>query len=286
MPKYPIVCMALLMFLPTLLWSEAFNVGIYQPIITSTISKKDYILGTTVMMNELGKDSGIEIVMHYYDDPKKLGDDFNAKKLDYITADALSIVKYVPIANLGNGIMSYKASKSDSQTLVIVGSAEDKRPLNEQLHGVIASDGDACSELYIKTLLLEQSPNAKPDFLFTKSSQQSILKLFFGKADIALLDRATYNLAIELNPQIKARLSILKTIPLTIGPVAFMRQGGSKPLQEKVIALGKQMNVKPRGQQLLHLFRATTMDDSYTKDLDGIYALNTRYQNLLEGKKR
>lgn len=268
------------------MYGNTLRVGIFQPIINSTVPKKDYILGTTVFMKAITEDAGIEVSIVYYDDPRKLGEDFNSKKLDYIASDALTIVQNIPIANLENGIMSFKDSKVDSQTLLIIGLSNDARPMNEKLRGSVVSDGDVCSELYLKTLLLQQSLSLEPNLIRTKNAQQSLLKLFFEKADIALVDRAAYNLAIELNPQMKTKLTVLKIVPLTIGPIGYMRKGIDSDLRAKVISLGKQLNTTNRGKQLLQLFRASTMDDSYTKDLQNIYTLYAHYQTLSQGKKR
>lgn len=264
---------------------NTLRVGIFQPIINSTVPKKDYVLGTTVFMKAITEDAGIELSMAYYDNPRKLGEDFNSKKLDYIAADALTIVQNIPIGNLENGVMSFKDSKVDSQTLLIIGLSKDSRTINEKLRGSVVSDGDVCSELYLKTLLLQQSPGLEPNLILTKNAQQSLLKLFFEKADIALVDRAAYNLAIELNPQMKTKLTVLKMVPLTIGPIGYMRKGIDADLRAKVITLGKQLNTTNRGKQLLQLFRASTMDDSYTKDLQNIYTLYAHYQTLIQGKK-
>ena len=277
--------MVLVFFSSIMVYAEPLRVGIFQGLLNSTVPKKDYILGTTVFMKSFTEDSGVDVSIVYYDDPLKLGEDFNTKKLDYIAADALTIVQNIPMTNLEDGVMSYKESKVDSQTLLIVGLSNDGRSINEKFRSLVLSDGDACSELYLKTLLLQQSSTVKPNFIRTKDPQQSLLKLFFEKGDIALVDRAAYNLAVELNPQMKTKLTVLKMIPLTIGPVAYMRKGNSE-LQKKVIGLGKKLNTTPRGKQLLQLFRASYMDDSYTKDLQSIYTLYAQYQNLSERKKQ
>lgn len=266
--------------------NDLLRVGIYQPLINSTIPKKDYIMGTSILLKAFTEDGGVRTDIIYYDDPKTLGEDFKNAKIDLIASDALSVVKYIPISYLENGVMSFKNSKADAQTLLIVGLRDDKRPFETKLRGSIASDADACSELYLKTLLLENKIPSEANLMATKNPQQSILKLFFEKADLALVDRAAYSVAIELNPQLKAKLSILKSIPLTIGPVSYMRKGISPELRKTVISLGKQVNTTPRGKQLLQLFRASYIDESSTKDLESVYLLYNKYEALTKRQSK
>lgn len=258
------------------------RVGIFKDVLGDSAPQKDYMLGTTVFMKEFLSDKAIAADIQYYDDPIKLAEDFKNNKLDLITADALSIVRNIPISYLINGVMAYKASKKDSQTLLILGRSDDKRPLEEKLRGEAAINSDAVSELYLRTLLLEQSSSAEPNLVKTKSTHQSLLKLFFGKADIAIVDLAAFNIAAELNPQLKSKFVILKSTSLSIGPVAYMRKGLSAEIQKNVIISAKALETTSKGKQLLRLFRGSNMDESTIDDLSGVIKLNDRYQSLLK----
>lgn len=280
------ILLGLCLVVLTVYGNDSLRVGIYQDIVNSGISKKDYIMGTSVLLKAFTEDGGVHTDIIYYDDPKTLGEDFKAGKIDLIAADALSIVKYIPLSHLENGVMSFKNSKADAQTLLIVGLRDDKRSFEKKLKGGVASDADACSEFYFKTLMLDNSITSNADFILTKNPQQSLLKLFFEKADLALVDRAAYNTAIELNPQLKSKLIVLKSVPLTIGPVSYMRKGISPELRKTVISLGKQLNTTPRGKQLLQLFRASYIDDSYTKDLESVYLLYNKHEALINRQSK
>lgn len=256
--------------------TETFRVGVYQPNIRTT-SQKDFILGTTVMMKEITDKEGIKTVIRYYEDPLRMRSDFSDGKLDYISADALTIIRFIPEAELIDGIMSYKNNKNDAQTLVLLERSDDTRPFEEKLRGNIASDGDPVSEMFVLSEGMDRIKRSDIHFLPTKNGQQSILKLFFKQADLAITDYSSFTTAAELNPQIKSRLRIVSSTRLTIGPVAYMRKGISPDLRNRIIAVGKQLNLTPRGQQLLKMFRTSNLDDSFVSDLIPVRKLFDKY---------
>lgn len=270
---------------PLVFASEILHVGIYQPTIKSAIPKKDFIIGMTVFLKEFTEKEGVKTNIAYYDDPLKLSKDFDTGKVDFIVAEALFLVQYIPSSHLKNGVMAYKRNKKDSHTLVLLEQKDDSRNLKEKLSGTVATDGDLSTDLYLKTIMLENGIRTNADILLTKSPQQSILKLFFGKADLALVDSASYKTAIELNPQLDQKLSILKSVPLTLGPVSYMNRNLNDETNKKIIQLGKKLNTTDRGKQLLQLFKSSYMDESDVQDLENIYALNAKYNHLLKTVK-
>lgn len=270
----------LLIFLALSAHAEKIMVGLYDPVLSARMSKKDYVLGMNVFVKELIRSEKIEGETISYDDPIKLADDFESGKINMIACDALTIVDNIPFSYLQSGIMGYKNNKIDNQTLLLISNTEDTRPFPEKLRGSITTNGDATAELYVKTLMLQNGLSESVNWIVTKNPQQSILKLFFKKADLALVDRGSFMIAAELNPQLKSKLTIVKSIPLTVGAVSFMRKGMSPVLHQQVLALGKEMNSTPRGKQLLQLFRGTYMDESSPKELENVYALKKQYETL------
>jgi hypothetical protein len=283
---WKILFIGIALLAPVFLSAETLNVGLYQPIIKSSISKKDFIIGMTVFIKEFAESEGIKTNVMYYDDPIKLSEDFKSGKVDFVAAEAMFFVQYIPPSLLRNGTMAYKNSKKDSHTLLLLEQKNDSRPLKEKLKGTITTDGDQGEDLYLKTLMLENGLGDSPDLLLTKNTQQSILKLFFGKADMALVDLSSYKMALELNPQLGEKLAVHSTIPFPIGPVSYMNANYSPITQKKVIGLGKILNTTERGKQILRVFQSSYMDESDTKDLDNAYALYAKYQTLLKQQNR
>lgn len=279
-----IIMPVLLLMFSASLYAEKITAGLYDPVLSSRMSKKDYVIGMNVFIKEIIRNEGIDAETISYDDPIKLAHDFESGKLNMVACDPLTLVENVPLKYLETGIMGYKNNKVDSNTLLLLANANDTRPLSEQLHGTVATDGDRSAELYLKTLMLQNNIVQSPDTMITKNPQQTVLKLFFHKADLALIDRGSFLTAVELNPQLKTQTKILKSIPLTLGSVSYMREGISNDLQQKVLALGKRMNITPRGKQLLALFRGSYMDESKPEELVSVFSLKKEYDTLLKSK--
>jgi hypothetical protein len=124
---------------------------------------------------------------------------------------------------------------------------------------VLLSD-NAISELWLETYCLRH---------FMKSCKQAghhhrlrndaasalILKLFFGQVDAVLVRGYSYELALEMNPQIRERSEVLEQI--NIYPVALGLFGRrvSPAFREYVIAKVPQLHDQPRGRQLLEVMQ-------------------------------
>lgn len=272
---------------------EKIVVGLDEQAIISTVSKKDYTLGLRVLLNEFLTAEGIVAELIPYNDGKKLADDLKERKLDMITADSRTIVEYIPYAGMQSGITGYRYNKKDVQTVVLLARTDEQRPLEQLLRGKIAINGDNVIDLYVRTLMLENHHTKEPDYLQTSNAQQSILKLYFKKSDLAAVDMGSFKMAYELNPQLVKELTILKTIPLSHGAISLIRSDYPKPMHDRVIAIVDKVNTSTRGKQLLRLFHADKIDESGVDQLETVIALKKRYDTLYndslstkKGKKR
>ncbi|MDD2368421.1 MAG: hypothetical protein PHQ90_03900 [Sulfuricurvum sp.] len=280
----PLFMMIALIIFSFSLHAEQVLVGLDEVAITTGISKKDYTLGMTLLLNEFLKKENIETVVTSYDDPVRLTDDFKSGKVNMIASNAINVIKYLPISSLNSGITGYKYNKTDNQTLLVLTRSDNVRPLNEIIKGVIATDGDKVADLYFRTLMLQNKAAESPNYLMMKNNQQSILKLYFKQADIALVDRGSFLVAAELNPSLNRELKILKSVPLTLGTVCYIRKDMSSPLHAKVILMAKKINMTPRGKQLMQMFHADKMDESSVSELDSVSALMHQYNELIQHK--
>ena len=276
------IIILLLVFLLNSSATESLNVGFHQNTINKRVPQKDLILGMTYFLKQLGQDEGIDIHVAYYDDPIKLTDDFKSGKINFAAAEPLTFVRHVPSSLLDKGIMGYPKDREALHTLLILSRTNDPRPLREKLRGVIATDGDKQRSMYLQTLMIQEGLGNIPFLLETPSNQQSILKLFFNKADLALVDLSSYNLATELNPQLKRDLSIVKSFPLTMGGVSYARKDLSPNVRAAMVRGSLKLSASTKGKQMLSLFRSETAEECSLDELDSVRKLYERYQYLIE----
>lgn len=266
------------------LYADTLVLGMHQPVSSySQASKKDFAIAIHVFLKEIADNANIAFEVINYEDPEKLAHDFHAKRVNFAIAEPLSFVRYFDAQQLSSGFMGYKKEKESSQMVVILGHKNDKRPFKERLKGTISFNGDPSIDLFINILRLE---NALPLPLHkeppTKGDHQAILKLFFQKTDLVIVDFASFQLAYELNPQIKEDLVILERSPLTLQTIAFLHKDISPHLRDTIMKSALNLDQLTRGEQLLQLFKATKVDLTSPKDLESLRALHVKYTTLLK----
>lgn len=262
--------------------NDELIVGVHKPISNYNQSQKDFRIAMGVFTKELANSLHVDYFVKYYDNPENLAKDFKNKKINFAIAEPLQFIKYFDQSLLSNGIIGFKTNKKESQTLIIIGLKKDKSTLNDRLQqGTIVYNNDPSIELYIK-LLKKKKKLDSLEILSAKNAQQSILKLFFQKVNLAAVDLAAYKVACELNPQIEQKTIILKEIPhIPMRFIAFMRLHTKKSLQDKVLNVINTLNSTTRGQQLLYLFQAGQVDITQPSDLT---LLRKMYEQYTQGQ--
>jgi hypothetical protein len=266
-----------------ILHAEVLYIGMEKSLAGNNTSKKDFTIGMEIFVKEFAQKENIEFEITYYETAQALAEDFRSDKINFVVADALSFIQYFDKEQLIPSIMAYKTNKEDSNNLLLLKRKEDTRTLHQILQGKAIHNGDASINLYLQTLLLEKSIKNSETFL-SKNGKQSILKLFFKKGDYALVDEASYKLALELNPQLQEKLEIMESTPLKLETLTYMNATMSKELHEKIIKSGLSLNETSRGKQLIQMFKATKIDTTSTSELDTLYKLQAKYDALASKK--
>lgn len=271
--------------LTLMLYAEVISIGISKALIQNKVSEKDLTITMNIFVKELLYDAGYETSATYYDNHLKMAEDFKKGVINLVIAEPLTFVRYFEPSLLTFGPTGYANNKEDANTLLIVGHRNGKKDLTEALTQAksIVMHRNLSMDLFLKVLLLEH--NLSPKLLETKNAQESLLKLFFQKADIALTDKASFDIAIELNPQIANQLVVLKSIPLTLGAVTFLSNKLPKEMIDNILTGSFKINQTERGKQLLTLFMYSIIDISKVSDLDSLYALEKQFHALVKSKK-
>jgi len=274
----------ILTFLTATLNAEVVRIGLYEPS-RGTVKIKDFVLGITVLLKEQAEMAGLDLIITNYKDPILLAKDFRERNVDLIIANSYFFAENIPFDLLDDGILPFIKTKEDYQSILTIGLRGDNRSFSEKLAGKLLLDQDEGIKLYVKNLYLEKNLASEPNFISVDTSSQSLLRLFFHKGDLAFVNKGTYNIVCELNPQINERLMVLKAIPLSIGVAAYTRKGISPNIQKKILNTMTIMNNSIRGQQFLALFHTSYFGISHPHDIDSMYLLYSRYQSRLKTSK-
>jgi ABC-type phosphate/phosphonate transport system substrate-binding protein len=136
---------------------------------------------------------------------------------------------------------------------------------------------DAMQELYLTHLMLKTNNRISQEcfssFIYNKKGSTSILNLFFKKVDVAIVSRRSYNLAVELNPQLKTQLKILhhsrEIFPAT--SVALVTNT-NEALQKVYMKYAKDLTSDEFGKEVMSLFQSVENFNLTQKELKELYA--------------
>jgi len=260
---------------------NGFQIGFYK-MSSDALRSADFKIGMEVWVKELARNHDIHTHVRYYSDPKKLYEDFRDGAINMAVATPLVFVKYFDTSLMLPGIVGFKTSKEkSSQTLLLVRKEDISKPLKNMLQRTVAVSKLADSgKLYVRYLGLKHGIETPIRFLETKNGGQAILKLFFGKSDVAITSQATYDIARELNPQVGERIVPYKRVDLPIGSYAYIRKGIDPRLYDDIIRYSLQIPETTRGKQVLVMFQTDTVETCTLKDLETTRRLYQEYTKL------
>ena len=111
----------------------------------------------------------------------------------------------------------------------------------------------------------------------TKSSSRALLKLFFGKTDIAVVPDRTWKTSVEMNPQLSKKLHVIfKTDPIFINTLFLYSKSITPSLRQKFIHATEHLYSTKEGGQLSQLFKIKKI---FPLTLNDLNALKIFYKN-------
>ncbi len=112
------------------------------------------------------------------------------------------------------------------------------------------------------------------DISIITDPMKTILPVFFGKRDAALIASGNLDLMTELNPQLKKMRTIAVSELMVGGITAINKNGWENPkIKQVIINSMLELHLYPAGQQLLHLFKADQIVSYKPEYMDTVRAI-------------
>ncbi len=174
-----------------------------------------------------------------------------------------------------------------SQYVLLVRSDRGIVKLSELRHKKLIREsgqsGDIPS-LWLDTFLMRQGLGEAKDF-FTgnkgvSKAAQAILPVFFKQVDVALAERNSFDVMVELNPQLGKELKVLATSQNFLGAVLCLRKEFFEMYKEDIEDALDSLHKDPQGKQILMLFRANKLVPFKYEYLNSMDALLKENQEL------
>ena len=264
--------------------------GYHMPSLNN-VSAKDVKISLNFWAKELGAKTGMRLENYFYKSITKLKHDFEAGKIDSVNASLPLIASYFDIDMLKNGFRPVIEGQENGMEMVLLVQSKSKyRSLKDLRHKrILRLSSNDLEKLYLDTILQKKFHADARDFFrktfYVKHYNKAIMKLFFKKADVALVSRQAFDLAAELNPQIAKKLKILYTFSTQVNNGSFFRKDYPIEYISNYQKIAFQLNQSIRGKQILQVFKCDKIVENSLDDIKVVKQLQQEYHRLKQKEK-
>lgn len=254
--------------------------------------KQTLNLGFKKVFNELLSSSDVTCDFQSFDSSEELAAAISKNQVNAFFGSPIEFLRSEPFL-LSSPIASGVYGNQLKYKILLLVRKDSGIKALEQLQGKklstqkwVARDMEG---LYLETLLLEHKlPTVKRFFSQIQNNEttnSALVDLFFKKVDAALVNESQYEVAAELNPQLRAQTQILEASePYIIFVTAFTK---SMPEQKITDIKNSLFSVEKTsaGRNVLRLMKAQGFQEISVTELDNVRALITKNQRLKTQKK-
>jgi len=263
-----------------------FTMGWYFPSINAQISRTDFHVAINFWLEEFSQSVNIEQTeVKVFDHIEGMQAAFDKGELSVIVAPPLLIAKYFPLNTLADGFIGKSITGKPYDMVVLAREDAQITGVKDVKNKRLAlPKNDELAMVFLNSLLIPEFHQTYPRVF--KSVQEFprqnaiIHQLFFKKADVGVAYLETYNLMVELNPQIKDRVKILANFPIDSPNYSFFHYKFPENFRKIFIAQALELNHSPRSQQILNDFRMAALAVCKVESLDPFIDLNKLDQKL------
>ena len=254
-----------------------FNFGLISDSI-NLYTQKDMKISMDIWMKEVTKDMG-SVNMVIYNKPQEAVVDLKNGKIDYVSAFPITFVKYFDISELQGGFTGRFKDYNKNKFVILIKKNQNIKTVKDLKNVKVGIQKDD-EIMHIYTEL-----NIQYSKIIDYSYRSKVLlDLFFSKIDVAIVPLSTFDLATDLNPQIRQRIEILKFTKFTSHSLGYYRKDIAKKDIDSIYNKGLKVFSTPRGKQMMDIYKIETLVHTQVSELDNAKELYNKYKKL-KGKK-
>lgn len=253
-------------------------------------SKQDTEITFNVALSDLLKSHSANLSVLVFDSTQDLYNAFDRDQIHGIFGTPLEYIQREAKMKPQMMAIHYRNATLKQSLIMLVRSADNIKSIKD-LRGKRLSmrNTQDMEKLFLNTLLLEnQEPELDSFFaeqLIPKNINTGIMDVFFGRSDITLVRESEYKTAIELNPQLAKKLTILAEsepfLVLVAGAKITMPNKAHQAAMQSLVDLSS----TEKGKQLMRIIHAESFEEVSNTDLDNVRELMKRYKTLKAGLK-
>jgi len=265
---------------------------LYSSSLFRTVSRNDAIAAMRVWVDTIGQQKGFQLDCSV----SVAENEAEIKRLVQEGPSGLVLldpVEYFELAGLGllePAFTGTRGKGDESLQFLLVANREPGLTTVSGLRGkTLAIQTDSRADLgrmWIEVLLHEDGLGPADRFFSSLSlvstPSAAVLPVFFGKMGAGVVDRASFEVMKEMNPQIGSRLRVLAVSPPLIKDILCVDKRHIEYLEDLMQAL-RELQQTAAGKQILMVFKSDRLKPVDTEDLERVRALLTKYR-LISGK--
>jgi phosphonate transport system substrate-binding protein len=228
-----------------------------------------------------------EIKAILYDSMQEMREAMLRGELDMIVGPPLLISQYFKREELADGFTGMLEGKREDNILLIARNTQNINNIKD-LKGkrLLVLEDDEFSEIFIDTLFLKQFNSSYKKIASSVEQQikasRVVLDIYFNKADAGVVYRNSYEVMIELNPDIANATKIIAEYPMKSKNFGYFIKG--YPYAETMSKMAVNLFSKnSRSKQILEVFKTSELGYCSVQDLDSFDNYYNEYKKL---KKR
>lgn len=248
-------------------------------------SKQDTEITFNAALADLLKSHGANLVVKVFDSTQDLYKAFDNNEIDGIFGTPLEFIQRE--SKMKNSFLAvhYKNVPLAQPFLVLVRTDDNIKNIKE-LRGKKCSikPTQDMELLFLNTLLLEnQQPESGTFFsdrLNPKNTNTGMMDVFFGKSDLTIVRESEYKTAVELNPQLGKKLTVLTKSDPFLVLIGGAKDNMPESSHQAAVDTLTQLSSTDKGMQLMRVIHADSFEPASKSDLNNVRGLLKRYQTL------
>lgn len=271
--------------------------GFYAQSITDVASRSDIEISLNFWVKDMLAEESEKINIHFtetkavlFDNMKDMRDAMLRGELDIITAPPLLISQYFKREELNDGFTGMPEGKKTDYLLLIARSDSNIRSVKD-LNGkkLLMLSNDDMADIFVDGLFLKQFSKGYKNIVGLVDHQTKpsriMLDVFFKKADAGIIYRNSYDIMVELNPELAQNIVILDQYPVKSKNFSFFvsHYPYAAELSDMVVTI---FNNSARARQILEVFKTPHLTNCAVRELDEIDKFYSDYMALKGREKK
>ena len=268
--------------------SPEIRMGFYYPAVYQIASRTEIILSLNIWAKEISNGIGARVAdVQLFDDVNVMAKAFAKQEINFAVASPLTFALHFDRNSLAECFYGSRADNEQDAVLLIAQVKDNVNSIMDLQHKrLIMPENDELASVFLNTLTLQASGKKAPQFfseiLLSVKTNRAVLDVFFNKADAAIVQQASYEVMIALNPQLKEQLKIIDSYPIKSKAYSFVHKDfeGRKLIADSYLGLVK----TARGRQLLEVYQQQGVEECSTQDLVAFDQLYAKFLALSQHK--